>query len=68
MQFLKEFVGTILILIFGIALMIGTLSLMNFDIQHVNVIYDCRLAEISPDFPPHVKELCRKKINENLFK
>lgn len=22
--------------------------------------YDCRIAEISPDFPPKVKEECRK--------
>ena len=24
------------------------------------VIYDCRLAEFHPDFPPSVKEECRK--------
>lgn len=23
-------------------------------------VYDCRLAEISPDFPPQVREECRK--------
>jgi len=22
--------------------------------------YDCRIAEISPDFPPDVREQCRK--------
>lgn len=24
------------------------------------VVYDCRLAEISPDFPPEAKEQCRR--------
>lgn len=27
------------------------------------VIYDCRLAEISPDFPIEVREKCRKKLS-----
>jgi hypothetical protein len=26
----------------------------------IEVVYDCRLAEISPDFPASVKERCRK--------
>jgi hypothetical protein len=25
------------------------------------VVYDCRLAEISPDFPPDVRNECRKR-------
>lgn len=25
-----------------------------------SVVYDCRLSEISPDFPPEVKDQCRK--------
>lgn len=25
------------------------------------VIYDCRIAEISPDFPPEVRNECRKR-------
>ena len=28
--------------------------------KHGTVKYDCRLAEISPDFPAKVKEECRK--------
>jgi hypothetical protein len=24
------------------------------------VIYDCRISEISPDFPPQAREACRK--------
>lgn len=26
----------------------------------ITVVYDCRLSEISPDFPPEVREQCRK--------
>lgn len=29
------------------------------------VIYDCRVAEISPDVPPKVKEDCRKRMNKS---
>ena len=29
--------------------------------RHGTVVYDCRLAEISPDFPPEVRNECRKK-------
>ena len=28
--------------------------------KNQTVIYDCRLSEISPDFPPEVKEECRR--------
>lgn len=33
--------------------------------QHGIVTYDCRLAEISPDFPLQVKEDCRKLQGEH---
>lgn len=29
------------------------------------IVYDCRIAEISPDFPPQVREDCRKLILQN---
>lgn len=29
------------------------------------IIYDCRVAEISPDVPVQVKQLCRDKMKEN---
>ena len=29
-------------------------------IPKIEVVYDCRLAEASPDFPASVKERCRK--------
>ena len=28
--------------------------------QRAKIYYDCRIAEISPDVPPKVKEECRK--------
>jgi hypothetical protein len=30
-----------------------------------SVVYDCRLSEISPDFPPEVRDQCRKLRYEN---
>jgi hypothetical protein len=34
--------------------------IFSFMPTHSVVAYDCRLAEISPDFPIQVKEQCRK--------
>jgi hypothetical protein len=34
--------------------------------KHGTVVYDCRLAEISPDFPTEVKEQCRKLNSQKL--
>jgi len=31
--------------------------------HHGTVVYDCRMAEISPDFPIEVKNECRKKLS-----
>ena len=30
--------------------------------ERTKVLYDCRIAEISPDVPPKVKEECRKQL------
>jgi hypothetical protein len=32
----------------------------NYGHQSHGIMYDCRLAEISPDFPPEVRNECRK--------
>ena len=29
-------------------------------------MYDCRIAEISPDYTPAMREECRKKLKESL--
>jgi hypothetical protein len=34
----------------------------NYKNPHIVVKYDCRLAEISPDYPIAVKEGCRKLV------
>jgi hypothetical protein len=33
--------------------------------ERTKVFYDCRIAEISPDIPPKVKEECRKKMSNS---
>jgi hypothetical protein len=48
-----------------IALAVCTIMLVvyityNYGHQSHGVMYDCRLAEISPDFPPEVRNECRK--------
>lgn len=32
------------------------------------VVYDCRIAEISPDIPPEVREACRRMFLEEIKK
>jgi hypothetical protein len=48
-----------------IALTIFTIILVAYIVYHYGhqshgIIYDCRLAEISPDFPSEVRNECRK--------
>ena len=54
----------------GVFIIIATINLVDLKDRDpmVSVQYDCRLAEISVDYPLAVKELCRKKLNENLSK
>lgn len=37
---------------------------LKLEMDKTPVKYDCRIAEISPDFPPKAKELCRKYMAE----
>jgi hypothetical protein len=49
----------VILFIIAIALVWGTV--LEFVIpKHGVVVYDCRLSEISPDFPVDVKNACRK--------
>lgn len=41
------------------AVICASVILMNTDFTE-EVVYDCRLAEFHPDFPPEVREECRK--------
>ena len=54
---------TITVIIILIALVTAILMLAG---EEQVVVYDCRLAEISPDFPPEVRNECRRKIHEYL--
>ena len=50
---------------FVILMIIVLLSMVAAFIQpKYPVTYDCRIAEISPDVPPKVKEECRRKMEK----
>jgi hypothetical protein len=51
-----------IVLVFGL---IGFLFSYYVLPQKSKVVYNCDLAEISPDFPKEVKQQCRKIRNEN---
>lgn len=44
--------------VLALIIMAGLIALPHRD--KTEVAYDCRIAEISPDVPPKVKEECRK--------
>jgi F0F1-type ATP synthase membrane subunit b/b' len=46
---------------FAIVLTVLILAFWPTNRGHVTVAYDCRIAEISPDYPVAVKEECRKR-------
>jgi hypothetical protein len=49
-------------LLLAIALILAIVWWLGPSSNYKNVVrYDCRLSEISPDFPPQVREACRKK-------
>ncbi len=47
-------------LIVAIILLIAILILANADWDNRTVVYDCSIAEISPDYPQEVKNECRR--------
>ena len=46
--------------IFALALLFLSVYLWFKIPKPREIMYDCRLSEISPDFPPQVREECRK--------
>jgi hypothetical protein len=50
----REFIIVIVCLFLGSYICHFTLP------RHGEVVYNCSIAEISPDYPPKVKEECRK--------
>jgi hypothetical protein len=53
----------IIILIVAVAMLV--LIFTSFG-ENRTVIYDCRMSEISPDFPIEVKEECRKLLKQHI--
>ena len=47
-------------IIIGILLLVCIVILANADWNNRTVVYDCSLAEISPDYPNEVKNECRR--------
>jgi hypothetical protein len=45
-------------------LVVASLAAMFFQPRYPTIKYDCRIAEISPDVPPKVKEECRKLMSK----
>ena len=55
---LSDILGLIVVTICAIILVVYITY--NYGHQNHGIMYDCRLAEISPDFPPEVRNECRK--------
>lgn len=55
---LSDILGLIVVTICAIILVVYITY--NYGHQSHGIMYDCRLAEISPDFPPEVRNECRK--------
>ena len=47
-------------LIIAVILLVCIVILVNADWNNQTVVYDCSLAEISPDYPQEVKNECRR--------
>ena len=66
-QMMSRFVDVMFILIIIMSLGLAVYNLTTIASQRnyeVSVFYDCRIAEISPDVPPAVKQECRKKMEK----
>lgn len=64
MWFVEKFVWGIMVICILVIAMIFVIDYTawakGYTDQAVVVTYDCRIAEISPDIPPAVKEKCRR--------
>jgi hypothetical protein len=47
-------------LIIAVVLLVAIVILANADWGNRTVVYDCSIAEISPDYPQAVKNECRR--------
>jgi hypothetical protein len=55
---LSDVLGLVALTTFTIILVVYIVY--HYGHQSHGIMYDCRLAEISPDFPPEVRNECRK--------
>lgn len=51
---------TIEIVLVAVASIIALVLAIMFLPEQRSKVYDCRMSEISPDFPPEVREECRR--------
>jgi hypothetical protein len=58
-QLHREFLIVIVFLCLGFCLSYFALP------RHGEIMYNCSIAEINPDYPPEVKEQCRKERYKN---
>jgi hypothetical protein len=59
----ENFKANIVVVIATLLLAIMLCLSALHDREHT-VIYDCRIAEISPDIPPKVRDECRKRSSD----
>jgi hypothetical protein len=59
----KEFIRDIGLCVFIVALFYFS-WFMFYPQPKDGVVYDCRLAEISPDYPPAIKNECREMMSK----
>jgi hypothetical protein len=59
---LRNSILIIALVIVAVTILIST----NFGAGRT-VVYDCRLAEFHPDFPPDVREQCRKLMRDQIL-
>ncbi len=60
MKLCKHAKNTFLIMGILLSFIVMFFMLRYYTNTHVMIEYDCRIAEISPDFPAQVRELCRE--------
>jgi hypothetical protein len=64
METKNSIVELIALTIFGVILIAYIIWNYQYMVKPSVVVYDCSLAEISPDYPVSVKEECRKVKND----
>jgi hypothetical protein len=61
---MDKFIDRMMFLIIIILLIGCVYEMLKIRHDQVAVFYDCRIAEISPDVPPLVKQECRKRMEK----